>query len=109
MTLVTSAYYLVLRKSRTRLRIWGAKKGFIKGEALGLLRTYSSQITFEKKISKISKIALIERGYLAATVRKYLSEVKFADKKTAPQQRNKSTRKKKYYLLLHNTTQLNLA
>ena len=63
----------------------GAKKGFIKGEALGL---------FKNLLSKISKIALIERGYLAAIVRKYLSEVKFADKKTAPQQRNKSTRKK---------------
>ena len=33
-------------------------------------------------------------GYLTAVVRKYLSEVEFADKKTAPQQRNKSTRKK---------------
>ena len=39
-------------------------------------------------------MALIERGYLPAIVRKYLSEVKFADKKTASQKRNKSTRKK---------------
>ena len=36
----------------------------------------------------------LERGYLAAIVRKYLSEVKFAKRKTASQERNKSARKK---------------
>ena len=37
---------------------------------------------------------LLERGYLAAILRKYLSEVKFADRKTTLQQRNKSAGKK---------------
>ena len=35
-------------------------------------------------MSKNFEKSLIERGYRAAIVRKYLSEVKFADKKTAP-------------------------
>ena len=33
----------------------GVRKGFVKGEALGLLRTYSSQTTFEKNIQKFRK------------------------------------------------------
>ena len=36
---------------------------------------------------------LLEIDYPAAILRKYLSEVKFADRKTALQQRNKSVRK----------------
>ena len=71
----------------------GVKKGFIKGEALRLLRTNSSQITFERNIRNFQN-RLLERGYPAAILRKYLSEVKFADRKTALQQRNKSARKK---------------
>ena len=63
------------------------KKGFIKwrhvkGEALRLLRTNSSQITFERNIRNY-QIRPLERGYPAAIFRKYVSEVKFADRKTA--------------------------
>ena len=71
----------------------GVKKGFIKGEALRLLRTNSSQITFERNIRNFHN-RLLERGYPAAILRKYLSEVKFANRKTALQQRNKSACKK---------------
>ena len=71
----------------------GVKKGFIKGEALRLLRTNSSQITFERNIRNFQN-RLFERGYPAAILRKYLSEVKFADRRTDLQQRNKSARKK---------------
>ena len=71
----------------------GVKKGFIKGEALRLLRTNSSQITFERNIRNFHN-RLLERGYPAPILRKYLSEVKFANRKTALQQRNKSARKK---------------
>ena len=71
----------------------GVKKGFIKGEALRLLRTNFSQITFERN-SRNFHNRLLERGYPAAILSKYLSEVKFADRKTALQQRNKSARKK---------------
>ena len=67
--------------------------GVSKGEALRLLRTNSSQITFEKNIRNFHN-RLLERGFPAAILRKYLSEVKFADRKTALQQRNKSARKK---------------
>ena len=72
----------------------GVKKGFIKGEALRLLRTNSSQITYERNIRNFHN-CLLERGYYpVAILRKYLSEVKFADRETALQQRNKSERKK---------------
>ena len=50
-------------------------KGFIKGEALSLLRTNSSEITFEENMRN-------------------LSEVIFADRKRALEQRNKNARKK---------------
>ena len=59
----------------------GVKKGFIKGEALRLLRTNFSQITFERN-SRNFQNRLLERGSPAAILRKYLSEVRFADKKT---------------------------
>ena len=39
----------------------GVKKGFIKGEALRLLRTNSSQITFERNIRNFQN-RLLERG-----------------------------------------------
>ena len=53
----------------------GVKKGFIKGEALRLLRTNSSQITFKRNIRNFHN-RLLERGYPAAILRKYLPEVK---------------------------------
>ena len=69
----------------------GVKKGFIKGEVLRLQRTNSSQITFERNIRNFHN-HLLERGYPVAILRKDLFEVKFADRKTALQQRNKSAR-----------------
>ena len=77
---------------------------FWKGEALRFLRTNSSQFAFERNIRNFHN-CLLERGYPAAILRKYLSEVKFADRKTALQQRNKSARKK----LLPFVTQYHLA
>ena len=41
------------------------KKGFIKGESLRLLRTNSSQVTFERNIRNFHN-RLLERGYPAA-------------------------------------------
>ena len=61
---------------------------------LRLLRTYSCQTNFEQNIKNFEN-RLKERHYpVAIIVRKYRSEVKFADRKTALQQRNKSARKK---------------
>ena len=51
----------------------GVTKGFIKGEALRLLRTNSSQLSFEENMSNF-KTRLQNRGYPARIVEKHLSE-----------------------------------
>ena len=61
-------------------------KGFIKGEALRLLRTNSSEITFEENMRNFST-RLKNRDYPATTVEKHLSEFIFADRKKALEQR----------------------
>ena len=71
----------------------GVTKGFIKGEALRLLRTNSSQLTFEENTSNFTA-RLKNRGYPAATVEKHLSEVKFSERETSLTNRNKTARKK---------------
>ena len=68
-------------------------KGFIKGEALRLLRTNSSEITFEENMRNFST-RLKNRDYPATTVEKHLSEVIFADRKKALEQRHKNASKK---------------
>ena len=71
----------------------GVTKGFIKGEALRLLRTNSSEITFQENMKNFST-RLKNRDYPATTVEKHLSEVNFSDRKKALEQRNKNARKK---------------
>ena len=71
----------------------GVTKGFIKGEALRLLRTNSSQTTFEENIRNFAT-RLESRGYPTATVEKHLSEVKFSERKTSLTNRNKTAQKK---------------
>ena len=71
----------------------GLKKCFIKGQAFRYLRTDSSQTTSEENIKNFEN-RQIERGSSVPIVRKYLSELKFADKKTALQKSNKSAREK---------------
>ena len=69
----------------------GVKRGFIKGEALRLLRTNSSRITFEEYIKKF-KTNLIERGYPEKLTLETLSEVKLkAEKK--PSHKNKENKR----------------
>jgi len=82
----------------------GVKKCFIKGKALRRLRTDSSQTTFEENIKNFENRP-IEKGYPVPIVRKYLSELKFADKKTALHSVT-NPHVKSYYFLLHNTTRL---
>ena len=67
----------------------GVTKGFIKGEALRLLRTNSSQTTFEENIRNFAT-RLKNRGYPAATVEKHLSEVKFSERATSLTNRNRT-------------------
>ena len=77
----------------------GAKKGFVKGEALRLLRTNSSIKTFEENITTFKK-HLLERGYPRNLINNTPSEVKFQERTQALLQRNKT---KKTNLALHNT------
>ena len=58
-----------------------------------LLRTNSSEITFEENMRNFST-RLKNRDYPATTVEKHLSEVIFADRKKALEQRNKNASKK---------------
>ena len=60
----------------------GVKKGFIKGEALRLLRTNSSKTIFEENIQNF-KSNLRERGYPDNIVKRTLSEVQFDNRKLA--------------------------
>ena len=71
----------------------GVTKGFIKGEALRLLRTNSSRISFEKNMSNF-KTRLQNRGYPARIVEKHLSEIKFSNREMSLPQKNKTARKK---------------
>ena len=67
----------------------GVKRGFIKGEALRLLRTNSSEATFEESISNF-KSRLITRGYPHKMIQTTLSEVNFAKRQSALQQKKKT-------------------
>ena len=64
----------------------GVKKGFIKSQALRLLRTNSPKATLEESV-KIFRSHLRVRGYLDNLVNKVLAEVKFTDRKSALQQK----------------------
>ena len=70
----------------------GNKKGFISSllfkEALRLLRTNSSKITFEEKITNF-KSHLPQRGYPEDLINTILLEVNFKDRKLALQQKQK--------------------
>ena len=70
----------------------GAKKGFVKGEALRLLRTNSSIKTFEENITAFKK-HLLERGYPQNLINNTLSEVKFQERTQALLQRNKTKKR----------------
>ena len=67
----------------------GVKRGFIKGEALRLLRTNSSETTFEESISNFIS-CLITRGYPHKMIQTTLSEVNFAKRQSALQQKKKT-------------------
>ena len=65
----------------------GVKKGFVKVEALRLLRTNSTKKTFEENIEKF-KTHVMERGYPRNFIYNTLSEVKFEGRKRALLQQN---------------------
>lgn len=67
----------------------GVRKGFIKGEALRLLRTNSSKTTFEGNIT-LFKQTLCNRGYPDDLIDKTLSEVNFSERMLALQNKQKT-------------------
>ena len=67
----------------------GVKKGFIKGEALRLLRTNSSETVFNDSITNF-KSRLTTRGYPNEMIQTTLSEVSFAGRQSALQQKAKA-------------------
>ena len=66
----------------------GVRKGFIKGEALRLLRTNSSAKSFVQNINQF-KARLRARDYPESLVERITSEVKFRARKSALQQRQR--------------------
>ena len=65
--------------------------GFVKGEALRLLRTNSSEITFEENILNF-RAHFVGRGYPLNLIDKHLSEVHFTERKSALKQNKKNTK-----------------
>ena len=78
----------------------GVRKGFIKGEALRLLRTNSSKVTFEENITQFKR-RLRDRGYPDNLIENTLSEIIFSERMSALQ--NKQKRAKEFCHLLQNT------
>ena len=70
----------------------GVKKGFIKGEALRLLRTNSSEKTFEEDIINFKR-RLRMRGYTDKLIDKNLLEVKHHERMSALQNKTKTHKK----------------
>ena len=68
------------------------KKGFVKGEALRLLRTNSVKESFElKKLQFLTR--LLERGYPKSSAEDILTEIKFSMRNTALQNKPKRSKK----------------
>ena len=69
----------------------GVKKGFIKGEALRLLRTNSSKAAFRNALKRF-QTNLLERGYPETLVSNTLAEITFERKPALIQKRKPNTR-----------------
>ena len=70
---------------------FNSKKGFIKGEALRLLRTNSVKENFEKNKREFEE-RICQRGYPVKLVQKILSEVQFSDRQEALRNKTKQTK-----------------
>ena len=69
----------------------GVKKGFIKGEAIRLLRTNSSKSNFQEAMCNF-KIRLEARGHPKSLIEKKISEVSFAARQSTPEKQTKKTK-----------------
>ena len=70
----------------------GVKKGFLKGDALRLLRTNSSEKTFEENVTNF-KQRLRMGGYRDKVIDKHLSEGKHHERMSALQNKTKTHKK----------------
>jgi len=70
----------------------GVRKGFIKGEALRLLRTNSSKAKFDEHIA-LFKPRLQHRGYPDNLLNRTLSEVNFSQRMSALQNKQKTCKR----------------
>ena len=68
------------------------KRGFVKGEALRLLRTNFSKALFEEKINNF-KERLIERGYPKNFVENVLSEVRYEEREQSLTKKQKEPKR----------------
>ena len=71
----------------------GVKRGFIKGEAIRLLRTNSSEKNFQEAMCNF-KTRLEARGYPKSLIEKTVSEVSFAERQSALKKQTKQTKGK---------------
>ena len=71
----------------------GVRRGFIKGEAIGLLRTNSSENKFQEAMCNI-KTRLEARGYSKNLIKSTSSEVSFAGRQSALKKQTKQTKDK---------------
>ena len=85
----------------------GAKKGFIKGEAIRLLRTNSSKTTFEEALSRF-KARLEEWGYPKRLIERTLSKVNFSGRQSALKQKAKNSEKILPFVTTYNPAVSNL-
>ena len=70
----------------------GVRKGFIKGEALRLLRTNSSIVTFKENITQFKR-GLRDRGYPENLLENTLPEIKFSERISALQNKQKTDKR----------------
>ena len=83
---------------------FNSKKGFIKGEALRLLRFNSVKENFETHKREFEQ-RLCQRGYPLTLVQKILTEVQFCDRKEALRNKTKQNKLKRFCRLLQLTIQ----
>ena len=86
---------------------FNSKKGFIKGEALRLLRTNSVKENFEKHKREFEQ-RLCQRGYPLTLVQKTLTEVQSCDQKEALRNKTKQTKEILPFVTTYNPAAPNL-
>ena len=90
--IITQLFIKISFRPRTAGHAPGVGKGFIKGEALRLLRTNSSEHTFKDNIENF-RLRLFKRGYPVNLVNNVLAEIQFKERESALKNQNKGQKK----------------